>query len=138
MDIFIFLVALYFFSILIRNGIALYSNEKESFSERIINGISPFHMLLYMIVTFYLWLIIFSIKPIAFNIFLFLFISYSITYYISLSKVKNISFIQSIKNDLPSFALPDINIFHILIFLIIAAPFIFFIGSIIFTIIFEE
>lgn len=113
---------------------------KKEMNDKIVDGLSPFHMLLYMLITHIIWILIFIDNIKFFYFCIVLFILYSIIYYKTLSEEKNISIWKSIKNDLPDFALPDfalpdMNIFHIIVFIIIAGPFLFFIGSIIVKII---
>ncbi|WP_419769980.1 MAG: hypothetical protein ACNI3C_11675 [Candidatus Marinarcus sp.] len=108
---------------------------KKEMSDKIKDGLSPFHMLLYMLITHIVWILIFIDNKDFFYFILTFLIIYSIIYYKTLSVEYNITIWQSIKADFPDFALPDMNIFHVLIFIIIAGPFLFFIGSIIIGII---
>ena len=109
--------------------------DKRYREKKLIDGTSPFHLLLYLVMTFFVWMIVFIESPNFIYVMSVFYVIYTVKYYKILAKHKNITVLESIKQDMPDFSLPDMNVFHIIMFIIISSPFLFFISSIIMGII---
>lgn len=64
------------------------NNLKNKHKKEILNSISPFHLLLYFLITHLIWLILWLDNPKFFYTMIFLYVIYSITYYKTLSQEK--------------------------------------------------
>lgn len=93
------------------------------------NYISPFHLLLAGIIAWPILAIRFAISPIKAILTILIFIGYSFYYYNNLKKEQNLTFWQSIKDDMPM----GLNSTNIILFLLIMSPFIFVLVSMLFA-----
>ena len=91
--------------------------------------ISPFHIFLASLILIPLLFMNFINNAYEVILGVFFYVVYTVNYYIQEKNEKNITFWQSIKNDFPNFQKNDMNVWHILLFLLILAPFILFFGS---------
>ena len=98
--------------------------------KNILDGLSPIHMIFYMLITAFVWRLKYDTQPISFFYLILGVVLYGIAYYQAISKKKNISFLESIKSDIDN-TLPDMNIFHIIMFLILSSPLWFFVWGVV-------
>lgn len=93
------------------------------------NYISPFHLLLAGIIAWPILAIRFAVNPFETILAILIFLGYSFYYYKNLKKEQNLTFWESIKNDMPT----GLNSTNIILFLLIMSPFIFVLVSILFA-----
>lgn len=93
--------------------------------------ISPFHILLALLIVFPILFLNNEDKPLKVAVMTVLFMAYTYGYYRNEANEKNYTVWESIKNDLPTFSKIDMKPWQFLLFLLIAAPFLLFFGSLI-------
>ncbi len=98
--------------------------------------ISPFHLFLASLIVFPVLIMKFSEDYYIAILYLLIYVIYSVNYYVNEAKEHDLTVWNSFKNDLPSFSKVDISPWQLILFLLIAAPFLFFFGTIIWSMLF--